>query len=84
MGVGRDPTMTPDEYAAELGRVLPAAKAPVQHVARLYTAERYGNQPLSREQHRAGERALRHVRRSFVRSLFRRQSPSDRSNPREQ
>ena len=79
LGVRRDPSLTPDEFAAELGRVVPAARAPAQHVARLYSAERYGGEPLSREQQRSGERALRHLRRSYVWSLFRRTSASDRS-----
>ena len=79
MGVQRDPAMTPDEYAAELGNVVPAAKAPLQHVTQMYTTERYGNQALSRTQHRDGARALRYVRRSIARALFRRQTPSNRS-----
>lgn len=84
LGVRRDPTMTPQEYAAELGKVVPAAEAPAQHVARLYAAERYGGESLSREQHRTGERALRHVRRSFFWSYIRRPTSTGRSNRGEQ
>lgn len=42
LGVRGDPAMTPTEYAAELGRAVPAAHGPARVAADRYTAERYG------------------------------------------
>lgn len=41
-GVRADPSMTPLEYADEIGRVVPRARRPANHVASDYTLRRYG------------------------------------------
>jgi transglutaminase-like putative cysteine protease len=66
-GVRPHPTMTPHEYAAELGRVVPAAQVPARTVADLYVVEQYAGQPPPSGAARAATHAWRSLRRALLR-----------------
>ncbi len=73
LGVRPTPVMTPAEYAAEIGRAVPAAGTPARLVADLYAAERYGGRPVLPSAE--GRFAWRQLRRALLRSkLLRRRS----------
>ncbi len=73
LGVRPTPAMTPAEYAAEIGRAVPAARTPAQLVADLYAAERYGGASLPPDSE--GQSAWRQLRRALLRSkLMRRRT----------
>ncbi|MCC6792323.1 MAG: transglutaminase domain-containing protein [Thermomicrobiales bacterium] len=65
-GVEPHPTMTPREYAAELGQTVPGARRAVSLVADLYAAEAYGGIEVSDEVRQGGNQAWRALRRTIV------------------
>ncbi len=83
LGVRGDPSMTPNDFAEEIGRVAPTARKPARYLAELYAAERYGGHLLSGADERSGHRALRSVRRTLIRSVIRRKrlGDHDRESP---
>src|SRR3954454_14279752 len=68
-GVQPDATMTPVEYARELGRVAPAVRRPARVVADLYESEQYGPSPTDQSTDRQAKRAWTETRNSMLRSL---------------
>ena len=62
LGVRPAPSLTPHEYAARVGRVVPAAAGPARTVADLYAQERYAGQAPDREQTQAAREAWRDLR----------------------
>ncbi|NJM08296.1 DUF4129 domain-containing protein [Candidatus Gracilibacteria bacterium] len=45
-GLQHEPHLTPDEYAAQLGAVLPQYRRTLQHLAHAYNAERYAGKHI--------------------------------------
>ncbi len=68
-GVQPDATMTPVEYARELGRVAPAVRRPARVVADLYESEQYGPSPTDQSTARQAKRAWTETRNAMMRSL---------------
>jgi len=69
--------MTPNDFAAEIGRVAPSAGKPAKYVADLYAAERYGGHSLSGADARSGHWALKSVRRTLLQAVIRRKRVGD-------
>lgn len=74
IGVRADPSMTPRELAAEIGRAVPAARQPARYVADLYAAERYGGRQPNSIQEQSGRNAWRQLRRTLFGAVVRRRS----------
>jgi transglutaminase-like putative cysteine protease/uncharacterized membrane protein len=73
LGVRPDASMTPLEYADELGRSIPAARAPAGRLASLYTIEKYSTGTQGGQDGSAAIGAWRELRRTLTRSwAFRR------------
>jgi hypothetical protein len=68
-GVKPDASMTPVEFARELGRVAPSVRRPARIVAELYETEQYGGRPPDPSATRAAKRAWTDARSSLLRSL---------------
>jgi transglutaminase-like putative cysteine protease len=68
-GVKPDATMTPIEFARELGRVAPAVRRPVRIVAELYETEQYGKSLPDPQTTKAAKRAWTDTRNSLLKSL---------------
>jgi transglutaminase-like putative cysteine protease len=66
-GFGPAPAHTPYEYAAALGRAVPAAAQPVAAITEAYVVGRYGGRPSSDGDQLAA--AGREARRTLLRSL---------------
>jgi transglutaminase-like putative cysteine protease len=45
-GLHQEPHLTPDEYAAQLGKALPQYRRTLQHLARAYSAQRYAGKDM--------------------------------------
>ena len=71
MGIRAEPSMTPIEYASEIGRTVPSARVAASRAAALYTVRRYG---MAKEPSDAGmERdAWQELRRPLTRAWARR------------
>ena len=72
LGVRPAPSLTPHEYAARMGRAVPAAATPARTVADLYARERYAGQAPDREQTQAARAAWRDLRGIALGKWFRR------------
>lgn len=72
MGVPHRASLTPHEYAARVGRVVPSAQGPARVVAGLYTQERYAGRRPDGDAARAARSAWRDLRGIAVGSLLRR------------
>ncbi|MFL5761501.1 MAG: DUF3488 and DUF4129 domain-containing transglutaminase family protein [Thermomicrobiales bacterium] len=68
-GVKPDATMTPVEFARELGRVAPSVRRPVRRVAELYETEQYGPTPTDNATERQAKHAWTETRNSLLKSL---------------
>jgi hypothetical protein len=68
-GVKPDSTLTPIEFARELGRVAPPVRKPARIVAEMYETEQYGSRPLDSTASRTAKRAWTDARNSLLRSL---------------
>ena len=65
-GIEPNPTMTPREYAAEFGQVVPRAGVAARYVAELYSAEQYGGVEISEEAQHGGRQAWKAVRSGML------------------
>lgn len=74
IGVRADPSMTPRELAAEIGRAVPAARQPARYLADLYATERYGERQPNSIQEQSGRNAWRQLRRTLFGAVVRRRS----------
>ncbi len=63
-----DPTMTPTEYADQIGRSVPAARRSARTVAEQYTAEQYAPASVS-PSYPVGRQAWDDLRRTLLRSI---------------
>lgn len=71
-GVRRRDSMTPLEFAWEVGRVVPGTRRAAESLARLYVRERYGRRTPSPEEVRLVSRAWREILRPrLVRAVLR-------------
>jgi hypothetical protein len=68
-GVRPDPTLTPVEYARELGKVAPAVRRPARIVADLYESEQYGPMPADQSATQQAKRAWSDMRNSMLMAL---------------
>jgi transglutaminase-like putative cysteine protease len=70
VGVPREPSATPLEYASAVGRAMPAARRPATVLAELYAADRYGGGTNQSAGERSGQDAWRAVRRAALRRML--------------
>jgi hypothetical protein len=68
-GVKPDSTLTPVEFARELGRVAPSVRRPARIVAEMYETEQYGGRPPDPNSSRAAKRAWTDARNTLLRSV---------------
>jgi hypothetical protein len=68
-GIRPDASLTPVEYARELGRVAPAVRRPARILADLYETEQYGGRPPDPVAAKTARQAWSEARRSLLRSL---------------
>jgi transglutaminase-like putative cysteine protease len=73
-GVSPDPSLTPVEYARELGNAAPAMRSPARALAHLYETEQYGNRPVTAHDTMVGRSAWKEFRAAVMRSWRRRRS----------
>ena len=76
-----DATMTPTEYAEQIGRSVPAARHSARTVAEQYTAEQYAPASVAPSD-QTGRKAWDDLRRSLLRSIPHRLSPRRRKESR--
>jgi len=68
-GVKPDSTLTPVEFARELGRVAPSVRRPARIVAELYETEQYSGRPPDPNASRTAKRAWTDARNTLLRSV---------------
>ncbi|MGH2534075.1 MAG: DUF4129 domain-containing transglutaminase family protein [Thermomicrobiales bacterium] len=71
-GLRPDPSLTPVEYARELGHVAPTMRTPARMLAQLYEAEQYGGRPVTPVDAAVGQSAWKELRAAVLRSWRRR------------
>jgi transglutaminase-like putative cysteine protease len=74
-GVRQSPTMTPQEYAQELGRAIPGSRGPAYFLANLYVRETYGNRPPAQSDMLRARQAWLRLRGLLFRHFFARLRP---------
>jgi hypothetical protein len=72
IGIRAEPSMTPLEYADEIGRAVPSARQPAGQAATLYTMRRYGPGNVSLEAVGAGTGPWQELRRPLTRAWAKR------------
>jgi transglutaminase-like putative cysteine protease len=74
-GVRQAPSMTPTEYAQELGRAIPGSRGPAVYLADLYVRETYGQRPPAQADMLRARQAWMRLRGLLFKHFFARLRP---------
>ncbi|MGH2560370.1 MAG: transglutaminase TgpA family protein [Thermomicrobiales bacterium] len=78
-GLRPDPSLTPVEYARELGQVAPTMRSPARLLAQLYEVEQYGARPVTPVDTATGQSAWKDLRGAVLRNWKRRRRKREKS-----